>query len=237
MLAPDKERQELESALRQHVNRVNRIKDKIRDLNNELGVHTVLLSLGGDENLLAFLDRLRDDESLAREVLEGGRSFVEQQGIVFPSEMRIMTSAATDRGIEIRGVFQDKAGRDYEVVWNSHDGFGVDHPMLRDKATLNPDVVYRAKRTQLSTDFTIIGTGFTSNGLVDLSIFIEPGRTVPSTSLGRVSADSSGHFQHFHRVWLLPGPDPQDRNPTFVGADVTVGKPGLEVVPSYYWYA
>ncbi|MFF8836622.1 hypothetical protein [Streptomyces sp. NPDC015130] len=236
MLAPDRERQELEKALRQHERRVERINDEIRELKNERGVHTTLLSLGGDEKLLGLLDRLRGDEDMAREALEGRGSFFEQHGVELPAGLQRVTGASTNDGIELRGVFCDDAGRDYEVVWNSRTGFDVDHPAVRDKASLNPDVVYKAERTQTSTDFWIIGTGFSGNGYVDLSIFMEPGRTVPWSQLGRTTADGNGYFKYFRRVPYLGGHDPQTRSPAFVGRDVTVDKPGLEEVPSYYWW-
>jgi len=238
-MSVDEHRQHLEQDLRQHSYCVDRINDEMRDLSNELTLHNVLLSLGRDENLLNLLDRLRDDEQLRREALEGGRSFFERQGIDLPPELRSVTGTTTDQGTEFRGKFVDEAGREHEAVWNSGTGFSL-YPAFRgDKnPNTNPDVTYSATRTQTGTDFTVRGTGFTHGGVVRLYIFQEPGKVSADTHIATLNASpTDGSFSRNHHAHYLPGDDPGTRAPAFVANDASTDESGMEEVPSGYWYA
>ncbi|MFC8346608.1 hypothetical protein [Streptomyces sp. NPDC057280] len=244
MPSQDEKRRQLENDLRQHVHRVDSIKDELRNLNNELRIHNILLSLGRNEKLLALLDQLRDDEGLIREARQGGRSFFEARGVDLPDEIQTVTSAPTNQGIKFRGIFLDDAGREFEVAWDTHNGYGGMHPDLREanKKPLNLSLSYEKVRTQLSTDFTIIGSGYSPGGQVALGIVNEPGKSVETTLLGTVTAQPSstnpniGVFRQFYRAWYLTPPDPQTRSPLFFGRDVTHDQGTLQAVPSSLWY-
>ncbi|MEE1822431.1 hypothetical protein PUR61_09535 [Streptomyces sp. BE20] len=235
MSSPEEQRRKLERDLRQHEHRADRINEEIRNLNNELRIHNVILSLGRDKKLLNLLDQLRDDEVLARKSREIGRSFFEQQGVELPPEIQVVTGAPTGQGARIRGVFLDDAGREYEVVWDSQRGFDV-HPEVRAKNPLDLTLSHAKERTQQSTDFTLTGTGFTPNGQVSMNIFMEPGLNVPNRDIGSVSANHLGEISRFHRAWYLHGPDPQTRNPAFIARDVTEDQAAIDEVSSASWY-
>lgn len=244
MPSQGEERHRLENDLRQHTHRVECIQDELRNLNNELRIHNILLSLGRNEKLLALLDRLRGDEGLMREARKGGRSFFEQKGVELPPEIQTVTSAPTNQGTKFRGIFLDDAGREFEVAWDTHNGYGGMHPELREarKKPLNLSLSYEKVRTQLSTDFTIIGSGYSPGGQVALAIIAEPGKSVETTVLGNVTAHPSstnpniGVFRHFYRAWYLPPPDPQTKSPLFAARDVTHDQGTVTAVPSSLWY-
>ncbi|QUC61504.1 hypothetical protein IOD14_34575 [Streptomyces sp. A2-16] len=244
MPSQDEKRHRLENDLRQHTHRVECIQDELRNLNNELRIHNILLSLGRNEKLLALLDRLRDDEGLMREARKGGRSFFEERGVELPSEIQTVTSAPTNQGTKFRGIFLDDAGREFEVAWDTHNGYGGMHPELREarKKPLNLSLSYEKVRTQLSTDFTLIGSGYSPGGQVAIGIIKEPGKSVETTSLGNVTAHPSatnpniGVFRYFYRAWYLPPPDPQTRSPLFAARDVTHDQGTVTAVPSSLWY-
>lgn len=238
-MSVDEHRQQLEQDLRQHKDRADLISDEMRNLSNELKLHNVLLSLGRDENLLNLLDRLRDDEQLTREALEGGRSFFERQGIDLPPELRTVTGTSTGQRTELRGRFVDEAGREHEAVWNSGTGFSL-YPAFRgDKnPNTNPDVTYDATRTQTGTDFTVRGTGFTRGGVVRLYILQEPGKVSADTHIATLNASpADGSFSRNHHAHYLFGDDPGTRAPAFVANDASTDEAGMEAVPSSYWYA
>ncbi|MCZ4604469.1 hypothetical protein O3S80_12085 [Streptomyces sp. Lzd4kr] len=232
------QRQQLEQELGRHSQRADRITAEIRTLNNELTVHNVLLALGRDEQLLALLGRLREDESLAREAADGGRAFFERHGVELPPELRSVTGSSTDDVTELRGLFLDESGDEHEAVWNSGSGFSLFPAYRGDKSpSTNPDVTYSATRTMTGTDFRITGSGFTPGGIVRVYILFKPGTTADNVHIGTLTAKPDGSFYHPYTAHYLPGDDPGTRAPAFVANDATTDESGMEEVPSAYWYA
>jgi hypothetical protein len=71
---------------------------------------------------------------------------------------------------------------------------------------IHPSITVHAVHTQTTTDVTVVGSGFTPNGTVNIFADDLTNR-MGSFPLGNVTADSNGQFQFFNRALCTRQPD------------------------------
>ena len=130
---PSEHLKRLEEELAGHENWLRTLRRQIEGLEAEASAHEMVLRLGRDRELHRVLGELHDQPELSERIVEGPRSFFEQQGIEVPDGTSV-TVTTDPEGPAFEAHFNGRF-LSYGVGWSRVKGFYLVEPPEPSKAT------------------------------------------------------------------------------------------------------
>src|SRR5712692_9813013 len=128
MPLPQQQLAQLQVDLQVHQKRVASLKTTQADINNELAVHDVILKLGQDPKILAFLDELYNNPAIADQLKSNPQTYLQSRGIILPPGGTVSASRPTPQSAVI--VVSYHIGRfQFDAQWDTQNGFAVHQPV------------------------------------------------------------------------------------------------------------
>jgi hypothetical protein len=123
MPLPPEHLEQLETALRQHEERLHSLQEQIGLLQQEALIHEKMIGLGRQPKFMAALNDAYDEPGLMQRIADDADAYARRYGVVLPEGL-VVEAPVNSEGTRLFAYLRE-GGLEYGVQWDHADGFGV----------------------------------------------------------------------------------------------------------------